>query len=142
MQEQAHEDANIIFGASIDESLGENVKVTVIATGFDAMQRAQESASYAAASAQRPSAFSAPQTIPSQQLRALAATASPRSSQQPNEAYAAHKSQRSAHTAEARQSQPRLPMSPPSREGARERAQSFPELDHDWDVPAFSRKQQ
>ena len=25
---------------------------------------------------------------------------------------------------------------------ARERAQSFPELDHDWDVPAFSRKQQ
>src|SRR5271170_8334905 len=35
VQEQAHEDANIIFGASIDESLGENVKVTVIATGFD-----------------------------------------------------------------------------------------------------------
>src|SRR5688572_10244658 len=36
VQEQAHEDANIIFGASIDETLGENVKVTVIATGFDA----------------------------------------------------------------------------------------------------------
>ena len=35
VQEQAHEDANIIFGASIDETLGENVKVTVIATGFD-----------------------------------------------------------------------------------------------------------
>src|ERR1019366_1907240 len=28
VQEQAHEDANIIFGASIDETLGENVKVT------------------------------------------------------------------------------------------------------------------
>src|SRR5271156_5304257 len=39
VQEQAHEDANIIFGASIDESLGENVKVTVIATGFDGVER-------------------------------------------------------------------------------------------------------
>src|SRR5687767_12112222 len=40
VQEQAHEDANIIFGASIDDTLGENVKVTVIATGFDADARA------------------------------------------------------------------------------------------------------
>ena len=39
VQEQAHEDANIIFGASIDETLGENVKVTVIATGFDSAER-------------------------------------------------------------------------------------------------------
>jgi cell division protein FtsZ len=30
----AHEDANIIFGAVIDPSLGERVKITVIATGF------------------------------------------------------------------------------------------------------------
>ncbi|MCF7900271.1 hypothetical protein K9K77_02060, partial [Candidatus Babeliales bacterium] len=33
--EQAHEDANIILGSVIDESLGENVSVTVIATGFE-----------------------------------------------------------------------------------------------------------
>src|SRR5262249_6691018 len=39
VQEQAHEDANIIFGASIDEQLGENVKVTVIATGFEVLER-------------------------------------------------------------------------------------------------------
>src|SRR5438067_1112933 len=39
VQEMAHEDANIIFGASIDEALGENVKVTVIATGFDTIER-------------------------------------------------------------------------------------------------------
>lgn len=32
--EAAHEDAEIIFGAVIDESMGENVSVTVIATGF------------------------------------------------------------------------------------------------------------
>ena len=36
----AHEDAEIIFGAVIDEEMGENVRVTVIATGFhqDLMQ--------------------------------------------------------------------------------------------------------
>jgi cell division protein FtsZ len=35
IQEQAHEDANIIFGATIDEHMGDAIKVTVIATGFD-----------------------------------------------------------------------------------------------------------
>ena len=34
IQEEAHEDANIIFGAVIDESMGEMVRITVIATGF------------------------------------------------------------------------------------------------------------
>lgn len=35
----AHPDANIIFGAVIDDSLGDEVKVTVIATGFDVRRR-------------------------------------------------------------------------------------------------------
>ena len=35
IQEAAHEDANIIFGAVVDESLTGRVKITVIATGFD-----------------------------------------------------------------------------------------------------------
>jgi cell division protein FtsZ len=34
IQSAAHEDANIIFGAVLDENMGEEVKVTVIATGF------------------------------------------------------------------------------------------------------------
>jgi cell division protein FtsZ len=34
IQNAAHEDANIIFGAVLDERLGEEVKITVIATGF------------------------------------------------------------------------------------------------------------
>ncbi len=34
IQEEAHEDANIIFGAVIDESMGDEIMVTVIATGF------------------------------------------------------------------------------------------------------------
>jgi cell division protein FtsZ len=35
IQEAAHEDANIIFGAVVDPSLSGKVKITVIATGFD-----------------------------------------------------------------------------------------------------------
>ncbi|AEU38154.1 cell division protein FtsZ [Granulicella mallensis] len=34
IQNAAHEDANIIFGAVLDEKMGEDVKITVIATGF------------------------------------------------------------------------------------------------------------
>ena len=40
MAEAADPDANIIFGAVIDESLQDEVRITVIATGFD--QRASE----------------------------------------------------------------------------------------------------
>ena len=34
IQDAAHEDANIIFGAVLDERMGDEVKITVIATGF------------------------------------------------------------------------------------------------------------
>ena len=35
VQEAAHPDANIIFGASFDDSLEDEIRVTVIATGFE-----------------------------------------------------------------------------------------------------------
>jgi cell division protein FtsZ len=34
IQNEAHEDANIIFGAVIDEEMGDELRITVIATGF------------------------------------------------------------------------------------------------------------
>jgi cell division protein FtsZ len=34
IQEAAHEDANIIFGSVIDDAMSEDLKITVIATGF------------------------------------------------------------------------------------------------------------
>src|SRR5437660_7150754 len=34
IQEAAHEDANIIFGSVISDEMGEDIKITVIATGF------------------------------------------------------------------------------------------------------------
>jgi cell division protein FtsZ len=36
IREEASDEANIIFGAVIDEALGDELKVTVVATGFDA----------------------------------------------------------------------------------------------------------
>src|SRR5262249_52735446 len=35
IQQAAHEDANIIFGSVIDPNLSDEVRITVIATGFD-----------------------------------------------------------------------------------------------------------
>jgi cell division protein FtsZ len=41
IQSAAHEDANIIFGAVLDEKMKDAVKITVIATGFREIPRAQ-----------------------------------------------------------------------------------------------------
>jgi cell division protein FtsZ len=45
IQAEAHEDANIIFGTVIDENMGDEIRITVIATGFeDVMKKKQASA--------------------------------------------------------------------------------------------------
>ncbi|MHA7127053.1 cell division protein FtsZ [Janibacter indicus] len=93
VQEAAHPEANIIFGAVIDDALGDEVRVTVIAAGFDGgapQQRPDDRAlgqvqsggqgrpaqgqpqQQAPAQQQRP-AQSAPQQVPAQQRPAQAA---------------------------------------------------------------------
>jgi cell division protein FtsZ len=144
VQEQAHEDANIIFGASIDETLGENVKVTVIATGFDAAERELAMD----LPAQRHTL--APQTMASGLPRPLGSNMRPAMDSSP-----AQSARRPAHAHEVRtysSQAPPLPQSaravassqqrPPPPPSLRERpAQDpFPNMDHDWDVPAFQRK--
>jgi cell division protein FtsZ len=42
IQSAAHEDANIIFGAVLDEKMKDEVKITVIATGFKEAARSRE----------------------------------------------------------------------------------------------------
>ncbi len=42
IQAEAHEDANIIFGTVVDETMGEEIRITVIATGFDPQERGYE----------------------------------------------------------------------------------------------------
>ena len=51
VQEVAHPEANIIFGAVIDDALGDEVRVTVIAAGFDAPEAEAPAAEPAAAAA-------------------------------------------------------------------------------------------
>ncbi len=153
VQEQAHEDANIIFGASIDEALGENVKVTVIATGFDTVERMASMSDGARL------AVSAPQTVPSahtyqQEPRGYIPQANPQM-QMPMH----HASQRSAYVPQPASrageqvpafSSRRIPAPAESRGvpgsqrvSTRERpASNFPAFDTDWDVPAFQRKGQ
>ena len=46
IQSAAHEDANIIFGAVLDEKMKDEVKITVIATGFKADQITQARAGF------------------------------------------------------------------------------------------------
>jgi cell division protein FtsZ len=139
VQEQAHEDANIIFGASIDETLGENVKVTVIATGFDGVER--EIALEAPVA--RPSL--APQALSSGHAHARSAPAptvarshndalpSMRRSPLPQPAFA-----RADVRPDARPQAVAMQARPAPR--AAQVQDAFPALDHDWDVPAFQRK--
>jgi cell division protein FtsZ len=56
----ADPNANVIFGAVIDESLKDEVRVTVIATGFGGRQKRTRSQSSSAASAAAPSGTSTP----------------------------------------------------------------------------------
>ncbi len=45
IQEEAHEDANIIFGAVIDENITDEIRITVIATGFGERKEEKKPAS-------------------------------------------------------------------------------------------------
>src|SRR6201747_453606 len=56
----AHPDANIIFGAVIDDALGDEVRVTVIAAGFDGGTPSYKPAETSRKMVSQPSASSAP----------------------------------------------------------------------------------
>lgn len=54
VQEAAHPDANIIFGATFDESMQDEIRVTVIATGFEEAPTAKQPAQPAQAKKAEP----------------------------------------------------------------------------------------
>ncbi|HSY22398.1 MAG TPA: cell division protein FtsZ, partial [Polyangiaceae bacterium] len=146
VQEQAHEDANIIFGASIDETLGENVKVTVIATGFDGQANETIQQGQAARTTLVPqSALSG--ASPHRSLAAAAAARSNGDSAHPSMRRPAQPPppafMQEGGRPEARSQAP-MPASRPAPRAmaaaAAATSDGFPSLDHDWDVPAFQRK--
>ncbi len=76
IQSAAHEDANIIFGAVLDEKMKEDLKITVIATGFknDAPQRKDRvvtSTQAAISNARTASAYQVQQPTPVMQQRVV-----------------------------------------------------------------------
>jgi len=131
VQEQAHEDANIIFGASIDESMSDTLKVTVIATGFQHLEA--EMPAELSREARRPldratspgSVVSAPRSqMPRPEPREVVPALSTRRPQAPAI---------QVHGSAGRESQMALPV--------RDRITFPSNLDTDWDTPAFQRRQ-
>jgi cell division protein FtsZ len=131
VQEQAHEDANIIFGASIDESMSDTLKVTVIATGFQHVEAeipvevARESRRPIERPAAQGSVVPASRSqMPRPELQGALPALSTRRPQAP---------QIQVHASGNRDSQMSLPV--------RDRITFPSNLDTDWDTPAFQRRQ-
>ena len=74
IQQSADPDANIIFGADIDESMGDALRITVIATGFDKAEvgkpGAQQPLVFGSRPTPSPRAYSAPQSFAPQTFAA------------------------------------------------------------------------
>ena len=64
VQEAANPDANIIFGATFSENFQDEMRVTVIATGFELKPETTSFAPKAAAAAAAPKAPAAPSFVP------------------------------------------------------------------------------
>ncbi|MCP4360115.1 MAG: cell division protein FtsZ [Chloroflexi bacterium] len=74
IRETAHPDANMIFGAVIDESMGDEMRVTVIATGFERtlsrrqfLQQQYSRPTPVASAAPQPQAQPQPASVPAQE---------------------------------------------------------------------------
>ncbi len=88
IQSAAHEDANIIFGAVQNESMGDDIKITVIATGFrqgSAERREQMLAAALRAGASAPRIESRPPTprFASEEDEDIAMVAAPQRGSEP-----------------------------------------------------------
>jgi cell division protein FtsZ len=136
IQEQAHEDANIIFGASVDPSLGDMFKVTVIATGFDRVI-GEEAVSSASIRATMPSQSMLPQQV-APLTRSIAPQPQRAAAREPEPVYTAATRRRESLPASTIRD-----AAPVSRDSRSERGERFlSPLDADWDTPAYLRKQQ
>lgn len=129
VHEMAHEDADIIFGAAVDEEMTQMMKVTVIATGFEQAREAHAESLRRATEQKAPSQRSAPPT--------LEIPAAPMS--QPASVHPVHASH-SMHPAQstmvpARRSVPAAPAVQ-----VREEIRFPKRSDADWDVPTFQRR--
>jgi cell division protein FtsZ len=82
----AHPDANIIFGAVVDDSLGDEIRVTVIATGFGELDK-HPSTRYSPSGAPltTPIAAASTRAVDPMEVRPTVASASPTPAAQPGQ---------------------------------------------------------
>jgi cell division protein FtsZ len=137
IQSAAHEDANIIFGAVQDEKMKDDIKITVIATGFKNDVPARKDRTVNAAQA----AISTARTASAYQVQATAAA--PRVVNATHIPHVPHGSQISAHAANGH-SGAATRVAVPARENPNlatmtDSIRTAVEQD-DLDVPAFIRK--
>ncbi|HEY2170973.1 MAG TPA: cell division protein FtsZ [Candidatus Angelobacter sp.] len=137
IQSAAHEDANIIFGAVQDEKMKDDLKITVIATGFKNDVPARKDRTVNAAQA----AISTARTASAYQVQQPAAV--PRVVNATHIPHVPHGSQVSTHAATAQSGAPTRVMAPtresPNLATMTESIRAAVEQD-DLDVPAFIRK--
>src|SRR5258708_6377523 len=138
IQSAAHEDANIIFGAVQDEKMKDDLKITVIATGFknDVPARKDRTVNVAQA------AISTARTASAYQVQAAAAV--PRVVNGTHIPHVPHGSQATTHAAQAAHAVSATRVAMPARENPNlatmtDSIRSAVEQD-DLDVPAFIRK--
>ncbi len=150
IQEQAHEDANIIFGAAVDENMGDLMKVTVIATGFDRSAEEMHPVAQSVRTAPQTMSYGAPthatlaqQALAQQQAFAQQQAPVSREMHPPPSAPPARQGMRPSLANE--DLVPAQTRRAPARElqsgtPARDRASFVPPLDADWDTPTFQRR--
>src|SRR5271169_2754352 len=150
IQSAAHEDANIIFGAVLDEKMKDDVKITVIATGFRETPRPREHANPAVDAVHnvRAASVNATYEVPSvrEPQRSSSAKSEPVSTTEPEEYRAAEHSPAISYVPEdvediseiVRHAEPKEEQPVPI-----ETASSSPDINYnadDLEVPAFMRK--
>ena len=150
IQSEAHEDANILFGAVIDERMKDDIRVTVIATGFSKSKfvgRTAIKSNMTARSSAKPYAFSgsspstnpttpAPRTAKPASSNAGLATADSVGSEMASSLYPVGASR--SIPAEERPAVSTVPVCE-EKEGSSIAAQNYP--GDEYDIPTFLRKQ-
>jgi cell division protein FtsZ len=140
VQEMAHEDANIIFGATVDETMGDAIKVTVIATGFDHVV-AEVPQHLASSASSRPSSLGSIASAASQ-LSARVASSSPPLPARSTSSQRQPMRMEEAVVPSRRAASPAQVAAGANSGAGRERASFVPPLDSEWDTPAFQRRSQ
>ncbi len=135
IQQAAHEDANIIFGAVKNEQMGDEVKITVIATGFRSETfGARRASAQAGAQAQKAAETAAPSPPPVVRVAAHSSPPAPARVATPP----------ASPPSGVRAATPAAPPPPPKREDAHleevAHAPGSDFADDDLDVPAYLRR--